>query len=91
MYIDRIFGLTKVQVLGALREVYSDDFHDSHSFPGTIRVNKSRRMRHLVCTTLRDDNVNKILIQKQEKKKRLTRPKLRVKVNFKTARKQSGK
>jgi hypothetical protein len=42
----RIFGPKRSEVTGSWRKLHNEELHNNlYSFPGIIRMNKSRRMR----------------------------------------------
>jgi hypothetical protein len=41
----RIFGPTRVEVMGGWRKLYNEELHNLYSSPSIIRIIKSRRMR----------------------------------------------
>jgi hypothetical protein len=41
----RLFGPSRVEVMGERRKLYSGELHNLHSLPDIVRQIKSRRMR----------------------------------------------
>jgi hypothetical protein len=72
----RIFGHKREEMAGGWRRLHSEEFHNLHTSPNTIRVIKSRRMRWTgyVVRMGYMRRAYKMLIGKPEWKRQLGRP-----------------
>jgi hypothetical protein len=75
----RIFGPKREQVTGEWRKLHNEELNDLYSSLTIFRVIKSRRMRwagHVVRTG-EGKGVNRVLVDKPERKRPLGRPRCR--------------
>jgi hypothetical protein len=74
-----MFGPKGDDVTGEWRKLYNGELHDLYSSPDIIRQIKSRRMRWAghVASMGEGRNVYRVLVEKQEGKRPLERPRCR--------------
>jgi hypothetical protein len=72
----RIFGQKRDRVTGGWRKLHNEELHDFYYSPTIIRIIKSRRMRWTghVARMGEKRNVYRLLVEKQEGKRLLGRP-----------------
>jgi hypothetical protein len=75
----RIFGTERVEVMGGLRQLHSEELHKLYSPPSIILIIKSRRMRWTghVARMKAKRNTYRILVGKSEEKRPLGRTRRR--------------
>jgi hypothetical protein len=75
----RIFGPKRGEVTGGWWKLHNKELHTLYSYPGIIRMMKSRRMKGVrhVARTGEKKNAYRILVGKPEGKRPLGRPKHR--------------
>jgi hypothetical protein len=87
----RIFGPKRDEVTGCWRKIHNEKLHNLYSYPGIIRMIKSRRVLGRACSTHEKKmTANRILMGTPEGKRQIGRSRRRWVDNIKTNFRDTG-